>query len=782
VAVQDVGLTVVDRLYESLMVNTEWSIRGPRGFTWWSYRLAQHVEASVPVFVGDRLVCEIRIWTEVVSKVDPDKPVTQILVPPNTRATLSAMVWDPARRTITDYCVAVVHDGNACWMGWLLPVAAAMQNTATHTRAQSLADMVNGVPALSSHLESGQRPDVDELLSAPERLIAPEGKQQSKFIGELTRSISHSIGRRGFACFGESNEFTCELPFSGLLPMAFLTDLDPVETSLLEVFADVEHPNFGSGALMALSLPLRFDPSAAAEVANWLNLLEARAVLPVDSVATQGISLGVLLGAWSPDPRAESRDRIAFNSFVPSVLARPGLLECLVHYQAIRSDLAARALGVSESGVDDVWRHVATADDAGDEAAERRIEASARADVAVRAMRDAASKIGTPPTSVQPTSWRMLVDSRPTARRPGGPVISDDEVTPEPAAQKPAAMTKVEPSAVDTGLRLVTKLMDHLMIDAAWAVPEERGFTWWSYRLAQHVQLGPPEWNGEVNLCNVRIWTEMVRDVDGSENLMALLGAIDAESTLSAVLWQPAERLIVDCFTATVHEQNIDWFSTVLATAAAMQNTDAHARAQALARACGGVLDVSNHRLNGMRPEMDDLLNVPRDIVARVGTEPSHFAGLLMEGVTPWLRQMNFCGSSDASDMTCEVPYTGSTPVAVLADRGGPVVIETSLVQIDTATLHSAFGNGADLVIKLPAGLEPSQVDEWANWLNASEAQGASNTPLLGAWCPDSSSSEDRTLFFHSFLANVIAMRGALENHTAYQATRSRWAAEQVGR
>ena len=266
------------------------------------------------------------------------------------RATLSAMVWDPARRTITDYCTAVVHDENARWMGWLLPVAALMQNTEAHTRAHSLADMVNGVPAESSHLNSGQRPDADELLFAPERVIAPEGKQQSKFIGELTQSIAHSIGRQGFAGAAEPNESTCELPFSGPPPMVFLTDSDPVETSLLEVFSDVEHPDFGSGALMTLSLPLRFDPDAVPDVANRLNLLETRAALPVDSVAAKGISARRSARAWSPDPRVESRDRIAFNSFVPSVLARRGPLECLVHYQVRRSDFAARALGVSASG------------------------------------------------------------------------------------------------------------------------------------------------------------------------------------------------------------------------------------------------------------------------------------------------------------------------------------------------------------------------------------------------------------------------------------------------
>jgi hypothetical protein len=74
------------------------------------------------------------------------------------------------------------------------------------------------------------------------------------------------------------------------------------------------------------------------------------------------------------------------------------------------------------------------------------------------------------------------------------------------------------------------------------------------------------------------------------------------------------------------------------------------------------------------------------------------------------------------------------------------------LIQIFTDAPHPDLGKGAALTMKLPASQEPSHVADWANWLNVSEAQGASNTPLLGAWCPDPSAVEDRTLFFRSFL------------------------------
>lgn len=44
----DIGLQMLDSLVDQMMIDEEWSVRRERGFTWWSYRLAQHVEVSPP--------------------------------------------------------------------------------------------------------------------------------------------------------------------------------------------------------------------------------------------------------------------------------------------------------------------------------------------------------------------------------------------------------------------------------------------------------------------------------------------------------------------------------------------------------------------------------------------------------------------------------------------------------------------------------------------------------------------------------------------------------------
>ena len=42
----DAGLQVVEFVYRTMRIDEEWSIREPRGFTWWGHQLAQRVWAE----------------------------------------------------------------------------------------------------------------------------------------------------------------------------------------------------------------------------------------------------------------------------------------------------------------------------------------------------------------------------------------------------------------------------------------------------------------------------------------------------------------------------------------------------------------------------------------------------------------------------------------------------------------------------------------------------------------------------------------------------------------
>lgn len=333
-ATNDVGIQAVGSLFEQLMIDEAWAVREPRGFTWWAYRLAQHVEASPPTWDGQREVCEVRVWTEVANVVDANRDPATVMGNANQQQTLSALAWDPVGRTVAEYCTVVVHEENIGWLIRVLAMAAVMQNTAAHSRSHGVAAAVGGVPATSSHPSNGERPEMDDILNVPAQVIAPAGEQSSAFLGPLTEGLEAFVGQLGLLGFASEQDFTCEVPFTGSRPVAMVMQTnEPPETSLLRILPDVPHPEYGHGALVILSPPLSFEKEQVADVANQLNLMEA-----TENTDT------AQLGAWCPSPVGGAEDGVAFNTFIPSALARPGILENEIIYQSVRSRFAASQL------------------------------------------------------------------------------------------------------------------------------------------------------------------------------------------------------------------------------------------------------------------------------------------------------------------------------------------------------------------------------------------------------------------------------------------------------
>jgi hypothetical protein len=184
------------------------------------------------------------------------------------------------------------------------------------------------------------------------------------------------------------------------------------------VFADMDHPQFGAGALIALSLPVAMDPSRVASTANHLNLAEA---------GGSTAHTGTLLGAWCPDPRAA--ERLAFNTSLPTVLGKPGFKDRLIAFEMLRSRFAAAELQVADAADDanqlaKMFWSVARAIDNG--YLPRRLDPPqplkpdggppplrAATDLVSRVNSEAASQVGVNPTELQSRSWRGAVERQP---------------------------------------------------------------------------------------------------------------------------------------------------------------------------------------------------------------------------------------------------------------------------------------------------------------------------------------------------------------------------------
>lgn len=328
----------------------------------------------------------------------------------------------------------------------------------------------------------------------------------------------------------------------------------------------------------------------------------------------------------------------------------------------------------------------------------------------------------------------------------------------------------------DVGLRLIESLFTQLMIDEQWSVRRERGFTWWSYRLAQHVEVSAPFESFGVDVCKVRVWTEMVNHVDPDSNPAEIIRPFNMQTLLSALVWDENTATITECSTAIIHDENFEWLSRTLATAAILQNAGAHNRAHEFAEMTRGAPAATVHPISGERPDMDEILNVPQAIVHE-GQQPSRFAGAKIQGVEQFLVHMSFLGSTTSASLTCEVPFSGPAPAVTLsAERGDQ--LQTSLVQVFTDTPHPDAGSGALMLIRLPVSPSVDDALLIANALNKAEAQGESLAHLLGSWCADPTMTDGRTVAFCCFVPNLLSQWVRIENLVLNASMKSRFAAQ----
>ena len=162
-----------------------------------------------------------------------------------------------------------------------------------------------GEPSASVHPSSSKRPEPDDMLNMG-ALVMQGGEDPSPFVeADFTRVLEMESQPWLMATSGGAG-LTAELAFGNGVPAHMRTSdkHEPLGTALFKATAEQEHPDFGSGCLSLLHLPVTLEPDAAANFANDLNASESQ-----DSSASH------LLGAWC------SRGKhVSFASFLPTML------------------------------------------------------------------------------------------------------------------------------------------------------------------------------------------------------------------------------------------------------------------------------------------------------------------------------------------------------------------------------------------------------------------------------------------------------------------------------
>ena len=161
---QDLGLRTIERAYEAMSIDEQWSVREDREFTWWGHWIRERIWAAEAVRSAGETLWHVRARTPAYRDVS-DEPATYELVNSmNTFAALSAFTYDPDDKTISARCGAFIYEDVAEWLQPYLLTAAGLQASLAWLQAPMQADGRHLDD--DAHPTSGQRSDPDDMLNA----------------------------------------------------------------------------------------------------------------------------------------------------------------------------------------------------------------------------------------------------------------------------------------------------------------------------------------------------------------------------------------------------------------------------------------------------------------------------------------------------------------------------------------------------------------------------------------------------------------------------------------
>lgn len=313
----------------------------------------------------------------------------------------------------------------------------------------------------------------------------------------------------------------------------------------------------------------------------------------------------------------------------------------------------------------------------------------------------------------------------------------------------------------DLGLAAIEAIREALSVDDEWALDDDRGFTWWAGDLAQFVWSDAPLNDDGIVIWRLHARTDLVRDVGDAAD-SELLSRLNALSPLSCLAFHPTEARTLQLVSSVyVHEESLEWVTSLFQLATAFQVADAHAIAHALADALQGEVAATVHPERGRREEPDEMLSVVDALPLREGG--SRFAGAELEGLAQTLMAgPSVLATSDRDRLSAEFPFR---------DR-------TSLLQIETRDLHPRLGAGVRMTLTLPSLPRTTDPAEEALELNGLELRDLTRAHLLGGWCL--TPEEEPSIAFHAFFPNAAYRPGVLTNLALSMAMRAAWVNEQV--
>jgi len=381
-----------------------------------------------------------------------------------------------------------------------------------------------------------------------------------------------------------------------------------------------------------------------------------------------------------------------------------------------------------------------------------------------------------------------------------------------PAGADPGDGDAVTAASVDQGPRIVEVLRERFGAQPEWTVDAERGFTWWSGRLATTVNAGPPTILHGLSVVRVTTTTPLLRDVPEAARIARRLADANLHAAIDGLVWDPASRSIALVSDTWCHAGNA-WLDPLVYSAAGLQPAIGDATVDDLRGHLGGEVATTPHPASGLRVEPDELVEAGAAFAAAGDRSTPFTEGDLRALARSSLGLLPFAVHG-SDTLTAELPYgagdgpgtggagtggSGPERVRALVDaarrgRTTPAAAHeaawlatsppTALLRMSFGDRHPDFGAGLAMRLRIPfrVGSDDAAADLAAK-LCRREIADRKIAPFVGAWSTDGDAPVFVT-FFPVPLARGLGSddRAAiLGTFAAWMRDRARWAAEVVG-
>jgi hypothetical protein len=314
---------------------------------------------------------------------------------------------------------------------------------------------------------------------------------------------------------------------------------------------------------------------------------------------------------------------------------------------------------------------------------------------------------------------------------------------------------------------LATAALDHvsrmLMIDDKWSVRGERELTWTGHRLGQTYSVAGPFESRGMPVYRISATVPLIA-APACEDIERSLSVLNHICVGGALVWHPGERVLKSHIAAVFHEETLGWRLSQFTSFAIVQLALLEARLEMIAHLVRGEPIIWGHPENGPRTNLDDMLNVARDVYQPRGEEPSRFLSPEeFKAVWEWTRETPFfsMGASETG-LAIEVPF-GSR--------------DTSLIRLWADQEHPTLGSGllVSIQVRPSAPSHDLPMEKVAAGLNLLETGATISLHQYGAW-----HASERIVAHSHFIPNVDYQRGVIMDAALGAIGRAEWAAEML--